>query len=108
MVAPLVLTARYAPACSPESLVACFACLFLGYLGWLIEAVGDFQKSAAKAKNPDRWVDTGLYALLRHPNYTGEQLLWASSFLAGTVCAAPAAAEAWPWMLGALLGLAGI
>lgn len=40
--------------------------------GLLLEALADAQKQAGKAANPGRFVATGLYASLRHPNYLGE------------------------------------
>ena len=40
--------------------------------GLVLEAVADSQKQAAKAESPTRFVTTGLFARLRHPNYLGE------------------------------------
>lgn len=50
-------------------------------LGVLIEMVADAQKSAAKKVNAHRFVDTGLYRIVRCPNYFGEILMWTGSFL---------------------------
>ena len=36
--------------------------------GILLEALSDAQKSAAKKRNPKRFVDTGLYRIVRCPN----------------------------------------
>lgn len=55
----------------------------LAALGVVIEALADFQKSAAKKKNPKRFVDTGLYRIVRCPNYFGELLLWTGIFVGG-------------------------
>ena len=44
--------------------------------GLLIESMADLQKNAAKKKNPGRFVDTGLYRIVRCPNYFGEMLFW--------------------------------
>ena len=52
-------------------------------LGLIIETVADFQKSAAKKKNPKRFVDTGLYRIVRCPNYFGEILIWTGIFIGG-------------------------
>lgn len=49
-------------------------------LGVVIEIVADKQKSSAKKINPRRFVDTGLYRIVRCPNYFGELLMWTGSF----------------------------
>lgn len=50
-------------------------------LGVVIEMVADAQKSAAKKGNARRYVDTGLYRIVRCPNYFGEVLMWTGSFI---------------------------
>ena len=47
-------------------------------LGFGIEAVADAQKSRFKvdAANSGKFIDVGLWAWSRHPNYFGEILLW--------------------------------
>ena len=57
----------------------------LSVLGFIVECVADYQKSAAKKKNPKRFVDTGLYKIVRCPNYFGELLIWTGIFVGGTV-----------------------
>lgn len=52
-------------------------------LGIVIEIVADAQKSAAKKKNSRRFVDTGLYRLVRCPNYLGELLIWLGMLVTG-------------------------
>ena len=52
--------------------------------GVILEAIADLQKTAAKKKNSSRFVDTGLYRIVRCPNYLGELLLWTGMFLTGT------------------------
>ena len=52
-------------------------------LGFLMEAEADREKKAAKAKNPHRFVDTGLYRIVRCPNYLGEVILWTGVLVVG-------------------------
>jgi len=52
-------------------------------LGIFFEAVGDHQKSVAKKRDPNRYVDTGLYRYVRCPNYFGEILFWTGVFISG-------------------------
>lgn len=55
---------------------------FIGLLLWLlgfgIEVVADAQKSrfSANPENRGRFIQTGLWARSRHPNYFGEIILW--------------------------------
>ena len=52
--------------------------LILFVIGWLIEVIADNQKSSFRAieKNKDRFINQGLWARSRHPNYFGEITLW--------------------------------
>lgn len=52
-------------------------------LGLGLEAAADAQKSRLKARNPKRFVSTGLYGIVRSPNYFGEMLFWLGNFVAG-------------------------
>ena len=47
-------------------------------VGMLIEIISDRQKSAFKAnpENAGKFINTGLWAWSRHPNYFGEIVLW--------------------------------
>lgn len=52
-------------------------------VGFLIESVADWQKFVFKNKieNKDKWIDSGLWHLARHPNYFGEMILWWGLYL---------------------------
>ena len=47
------------------------------------EATADKQKSAAKKVNPKRFCDTGLYKIVRCPNYFSEVLFWVGVTVSG-------------------------
>lgn len=57
--------------------------LFLWLTGLLLEATADQQKFRFRAHpaNRDRWIDSGLWRLSRHPNYLGEILVWTGVYL---------------------------
>ena len=67
-------------------------------LGVVIEMIADAQKSAAKKVNAHRYVDTGLYRIVRCPNYFGEVLMWTGSFI---ICFG-ACCTVWQWLIAAL------
>jgi steroid 5-alpha reductase family enzyme len=56
---------------------------FIWALGFLFEAVGDWQLAQFKAdpSNKEKVMDRGLWAFSRHPNYFGEFLIWWGCFL---------------------------
>jgi steroid 5-alpha reductase family enzyme len=53
------------------------------FIGLVIEAAADAQKSAFKAKeeNRERFIASGLWKYSRHPNYFGEMLVWWGLFI---------------------------
>ena len=57
--------------------------LLISIAGLAIESLADVQKNAAKKVNPRRFVDTGLYRIVRCPNYFGEMLFWTGVFVGG-------------------------
>ena len=69
-------------------------------LGLIMESAADMQKNRAKKRNPRRFVDTGLYRLVRCPNYLGEMLFWTGAVISGI-----GAVSSWQWTL-VLLGYA--
>ncbi|KXS18299.1 DUF1295-domain-containing protein [Gonapodya prolifera JEL478] len=65
----------------------------LWVLGFVTEAIADYQKSTFKLINPnEHGPRTGLYALSRHPNYVGEVLLWT-----GIAISAAPALKSWQY-----------
>lgn len=73
------------------------------FIGFLIETIADAQKSIAKKRDPKQFVSTGLYRIVRCPNYFGEILLWSGSFITSF----GADYTAWQWII-ASLGYTGI
>ena len=72
-------------------------------IGVIIEMIADAQKSSAKRVNANRFVCTGLYRIVRCPNYFGEVLIWTGSFI---ICIG-ASCTAGQWVI-ASLGYIGI
>ena len=83
------------------------ACAWTGatiaFIGFLIETIADAQKSIAKRRDSKQFVSTGLYRIMRCPNYFGEILLWSGSFI---ICFG-ADCTPWQWII-ATLGYCGI
>lgn len=69
----------------------------VGALVWLfgfaVETIADRQKSAFRAEHPDGFVNTGLWAWSRHPNYFGEIVLWI-----GVAIIAASTLTGWQWV----------
>ena len=61
--------------------------------GFTVEAVADRQKSRFRKAKPGRYIDTGLWAWSRHPNYFGEIVLWA-----GIAVIAASTLRGWQWV----------
>lgn len=51
--------------------------------GLILESAADLQKNAAKKVNAHRFVDTGLYRIVRCPNYLGEMIFWTGVMISG-------------------------
>lgn len=77
--------------------------MLVSVVGLVIESTADVQKNMAKKRNPHRFVDTGLYRIVRCPNYFGEMLFWTGVFLGGI----PIYHGVLQWVV-ALLGYLGI
>ena len=81
----------------------CIAGAVIMAFGIIFESVADMQKNASKKKNPNRFCDTGLYKLVRCPNYLGEMIFWTGVLISG----ANVLEGAGQWIL-ALIGYIGI
>jgi steroid 5-alpha reductase family enzyme len=78
--APLVATSLLSKAVN--------SCLKIAAFGLAVQIIGDTQKYIAKKRGGEATLVTGgLYRYLRHPNYTGELVLWTFSSLAGILAA---------------------
>ena len=93
MVLPVAYALRAGEARSARMQVVQLCGLLLCYLGLIIEAVADQQKYNAKKRAMVAYGDpkfigptSGLYAITRHPNYTGECMFWTGLFFCGAVC----------------------
>ncbi len=75
----------------------CIAGVIIMGIGIFVESLADFQKSRAKKKNPKRFCDSGLYKMVRCPNYFGEILFWTGTFVSGVT----AMTGAWQWIAAA-------
>jgi steroid 5-alpha reductase family enzyme len=69
--------------------------LLIWILGFAIEVVADAQKSRFRAdpENKGSFIDTGLWAWSRHPNYFGEIVLWI-----GVAIIALPVLRGWQWV----------
>lgn len=82
------------------------ALVFIGavvmLLGVSLETAADIQKNAAKKVNPRRFVDTGLFRIVRCPNYLGEMIFWTGVLISGI-----GAVSGWQWIV-VTIGYVGI
>lgn len=102
-VSPLAFYLGNAQEGAPVNEVFVWVGAALMALGVLVEAVADAQKKNSKKMRPGRFVDTGLYRLVRCPNYLGELIIWTGSFV---VCFG-ACCSVWQWVIAAI-GYVGI
>lgn len=67
---------------------------FIALAGVILEIWADVQKSKLKRKDPREFCRTGIYRIVRCPNYLGEILLWTGVFLSGVT----ALNSVWQWI----------
>ena len=72
---------RFNNGAAPDALLTVGAVIML--CGLLPETAADLQKTAAKKKAPYAFVSTGLFRLVRCPNYLGELVFWLGVLLSG-------------------------
>jgi steroid 5-alpha reductase family enzyme len=79
---PLILIFNFSDQ-KPFGTVLDVVGLSLWIIGFLFEAVGDYQKNKFKSikENENKFCNIGLWKYTRHPNYFGEALLWWGIFL---------------------------
>ncbi|MCQ2328152.1 MAG: DUF1295 domain-containing protein [Paludibacteraceae bacterium] len=100
---PIIFRVQNAADGLSDNMITAWIGVAIAAFGIVMEAWADHQKNVAKKINPNRFVDTGLYRIVRCPNYLGEVLLWTGVF----VCGIGAYHTWWQWLM-ALLGYIGI
>ena len=71
--------------------------------GIVFESIADIQKNRAKKINSRRFVDTGLYRIVRCPNYLGEMIFWPGVLLSSI--GAVTGIGQWAVVLGGYVGI---
>lgn len=118
LAAPLLLTSKLTNSVmSPSWAVPLMKALVaLEWFGFGMAALADLTKSFVKqTKGENTLVTSGIFSILRHPNYTGEIIGWTANALCGLIAfilLAKSGAVGWPALLGTLsctaIGWAGI
>lgn len=83
MISPLLFSLEGPAAESTTASVFQILGLLLMAGGLILEGIADRQKSAFKSKNPSAFCNTGLYSLVRCPNYLGEIIFWIGTWVMG-------------------------
>ena len=98
-----VLPVLYRLSVGAQDSVMAYVGIGVMAFGLILETAADIQKNNAKKVNPRRFVDTGLYRIVRCPNYLGEMIFWTGVLLSGI----GALVSVWQWVL-AVIGYVGI
>ena len=97
-VSPVAFRLQNEAAGMPVSGLWAYVGAALMIVGAGLEAVADAQKSAAKKVDVGSFVSTGVYRIVRCPNYLGEILLWTGCFVSGI----GASLAVWQWIVAAM------
>jgi len=78
----IMLTSRRQPNLNIQDLLG----WTLWIVGFVVEVLADYQKSQFRSNpaNYDKFINTGLWSVSRHPNYFGEILLWFGLFISAS------------------------
>jgi steroid 5-alpha reductase family enzyme len=82
LVAPVVATSQLVAIDSTSTVAKVFAGLVgMQWFGFAMAALGDFTKTHIKSKQKDEnfLVTSGIFSIVRHPNYTGEIIGWTAN-----------------------------
>jgi steroid 5-alpha reductase family enzyme len=83
MVSPVLFSLETANQPGPAGQAFQWIGLALMAGGLVLEGIADKQKSAFKSKNPSTFCNTGLFSLVRCPNYLGEITFWIGTWVMG-------------------------
>ena len=55
-------------------------------IGFVVEAIADFQKYSFRSdpNNVNKWITSGLWSIVRHPNYLGEIIMWFGLYISAS------------------------
>lgn len=98
----ILLLALYGGRLTAGTDAWCIVGALIMLFGVCFESAADIQKQKLKKINPKRFCDTGLFRIVRCPNYLGEMLFWTGVLVSGANVL-----RGWQW-LPALLGYLGI
>ena len=79
MMAPLIYRCQNAAADNLMLIIG----MCISVLGILLESISDAQKTKSKKANPTMFCSTGLFKIVRCPNYLGELIIWTGLFISG-------------------------